>query len=111
MASTLNVSSLYYLKCGANLKMAHPGKDGWATLSWGAEVEADYDVSMLNDYEVISIPESKYVVFNSQKFLNENAANHGAAISSVWDASEKYRYAENGFEHNSDIAIPIYSSL
>ena len=90
--------------------MTYPSKNGWATLSWGAEVEIDYDVSILNDYEVISIPESKYVVFNTQKFLIGNGVDHGAVVNSVWDASKKYRYAENGFEHNSDNA-PVYECV
>jgi len=92
--------------CGAYLTMAYP-EGGYKCLSWGAEVESDYNISGLKDFEVFHIPESKYVVFSAPDF---SPSNHGETIKSTWDIAHLYPYVDYNLELNTDTA-PIYEDV
>jgi len=91
---------------GAYLTMAYP-EGGYKCLSWGAEVESDYAIDELNEFEIFHIPESKYVVFSAQEF---SPINHGETIKSTWDVAHSYPYNDYNLELNTDVA-PIYEDV
>jgi len=92
--------------CGAYLTMAFPA-GGYKCLSWGAEVEPDYDINNLKRFEIFHIPESKYVVFSAPDFSPQN---HGETIKSTWDIVHSYPYADYNLELNDNTA-PIYEDV
>jgi len=92
--------------CGAYLTMAFP-EGGYKCLSWGAEVEPDYDIDELKGFEVFRIPESKYVVFSAPNFSPQN---HGETIKSTWDIAHSYQYDAYNLDMNTDTA-PIYEDV
>jgi len=92
--------------CGAYLTMVYP-EGGYKCVSWGAEVEPDYDVSELKEFDIFHIPESKYVVFSSGEF---SPINHAEVIQSTWDIAHSYPYADYNLELNDDVA-PIYEDV
>jgi AraC-like DNA-binding protein len=64
-------------------------------LCFGAEVAEDYPVELLDGFEIIRIPQSKYVVFNYPRYPTEN---HGDAIYSTWHAQKDYDNATQGLK-------------
>lgn len=66
-------------------------------LCFGAEVEEDYPLELLSDFEIFRVPQSKYVVFNYPKYPIEN---HGDAIYSTWHAQKNYDIAAHGLKWN-----------
>ena len=64
-------------------------------LRFGAEVAEDYPAELLYEFEIIQIPQSKYVVFNYPKYPIEN---HGDAICSTWNAEKDYNIAAQGMK-------------
>lgn len=75
-------------------------------LSWGVEVEPDYDLSGLEGFEVIEVPETQFVVFHYPKYPVEA---HGEVVFSAWDAQAQYRPEALGYEWAYDQA-PFYET-
>lgn len=73
-------------------------------LCFGAEVEEDYPLELLSEFEIFRVPQSKYVVFNYPKYPIEN---HGDAIYSTWHAQKDYDIAAQGLEWNLK-KMPIF---
>ena len=64
-------------------------------LCFGAELRDDFSLELLNEFEIIYVPQSKYVVFNYPKYSIEN---HGDAIYSTWKAQKDYDIAAQGLK-------------
>ncbi|MDF2544084.1 MAG: DNA-binding protein AraC-type, partial [Herbinix sp.] len=75
-------------------------------LCFGAEVEDDYPLELLSEFEfeIFRVPQSKYVVFNYPKYPIEN---HGDAIYSTWYAQKDYDISAQGLEWNLE-KMPIF---
>lgn len=73
-------------------------------LCFGVEVEADYPLDLLSEFEIIHIPQSKYVVFNCPKYPIEN---HGDVIHSTWSAQKDYDIKAQGLKWDY-INAPIF---
>ena len=64
-------------------------------LSFGIEVEEDYPLNILHDFEIITIPQSMYIIFNCRM----NPGNkHDDVIKSAWSAQKDYDVASNGLK-------------
>ncbi|WOO35868.1 helix-turn-helix domain-containing protein [Anaerocolumna sp. AGMB13020] len=87
--------------CGAYF----PSKDN-SGLCFGAEVEGNYPIELLREFEIIHVPQSKYVVFNYPKYPIEN---HGDAIYSTWHAQKKYDYTAQGLQWNLK-KMPVFEN-
>ncbi|BCK01576.1 helix-turn-helix domain-containing protein [Anaerocolumna chitinilytica] len=75
-------------------------------LCFGAEVEEDYPLEFLSEFEVFRVPQSKYVVFNYPKYPIDN---HGDAIYSTWHAQKDYDIAAQGLKLNFK-KMPIFEN-
>jgi AraC-like DNA-binding protein len=75
-------------------------------LSFGIEVEENYPLKNLPGFEIIKIPESKYVVFNCK--IN-SCNNQHDAINSAWNAQKDYDVASNGLKWAFD-KIPYFEA-
>lgn len=53
----------------------------------GVEVSKDYDGEVPEGFDVIELPATKYLMFQSEPFEEENYCQ---AIEEVWDAMKKY---------------------
>ena len=73
-------------------------------LSFGVEVAADYPPDLLNGFEMVHVPQSKYIVFNYPKYPMEN---HGDAIYSTWNAQKNCDISEQGLKWAFD-KMPIF---
>ena len=87
--------------CGAYF----PSKDN-SGLCFGAEVEEDYPLDLLCEFEIIHVPQSKYVVFNYPKYPIEN---HGDAIYSTWHAQKNYDNTAQGLKWDLK-KMPIFEN-
>ncbi|MCL2722764.1 MAG: helix-turn-helix transcriptional regulator [Treponema sp.] len=76
-------------------------------LSFGIEVEENYPLELLNDFEIIKIPESRYVVFNCKINIGDN---HDDVIKSAWNAQKDYDLDSNGLKWAYD-KIPYFETL
>jgi predicted transcriptional regulator YdeE len=80
-----------------------PSNDN-SCLSFGAEVADDYPIELLKEYEIIRVPQSKYVVFNYPEYPIEN---HGDAIYSTWNAQKDYDIAAQDLKWNFN-EMPVF---
>ena len=62
-------------------------KTGTSTYVQGVEVETDYDGPVPEGFDVITLPEAEYLVFQGEPFLEEN---YCGAIEAVQAAADKY---------------------
>jgi len=76
-------------------------------LSFGIEVEEDYPLKLLSDFEIIKISESKYVVFNCK---TNSDSNYNDVINSAWNAQKDYDVTSNGLKWAYD-KIPYFETL
>ena len=75
-------------------------------LSFGVEVEENYPLDVLHDFEVINIPQSKYVVFNCKKNADNN---HDHVVKSTWSAQKDYDVTSHGLKWAFD-KIPYFEA-
>lgn len=75
-------------------------------LSFGIEIEENYPLNILHDFEIIKIPQSKYIVFNCK--IN-SGSNHDDVINSAWNAQKDYDVASNGLKWAFD-KIPYFET-
>ena len=61
----------------------------------GVEVEADYNGPIPEEFEIIDLPSSTYLLFRGEPFKDEDYA---VAINEIWDAEKKYNPEFIGFE-------------
>ena len=73
-------------------------------LCFGVEVEENYPLSLLSGFEIIHIPQSKYVVFNCPPYPIEN---HGDVVGSTWKEQKDYDIEAQGLQWAFDNA-PIF---
>ncbi len=78
---------------GAILTMEHENNQ----LCFGVELETDYPVELLKEFEIFYIPELPYVVFNCPPYAKEN---HGSVIHSIWEAQKAYQPERHQLEWN-----------
>ncbi len=78
-------------------------------LSFGVELEEDYHLDLLRDFEVFHIPGSKYIVFNCSEYSKYPAGKKGIAIDSAWNAQKDYDVAANGLKWAFD-KIPYFET-
>lgn len=78
--------------------------DDYSGLSFGVEVAEDYPLELLKGFEIIRVPQSKYVVFNYPRYPIEN---HGDAIYSTWHAQKDYDITALGLKWNLK-KMPIF---
>lgn len=62
-------------------------KPGTSKYVQGVEVATDYDGIVPGDFDVIELPEAKYLMFQGERFAEED---YEAAIDQVWEAEKKY---------------------
>ncbi len=62
-------------------------KPGTSIYVQGVEVPVDYDGEVPEGFDVIELPEAKYLMFQSEPFEEENYCQ---AIEEVWEAEKKY---------------------
>lgn len=70
-------------------------KSGTSIYVQGVEVPADYDGEIPDGFEVIELPECKYLMFQGEPFAEED---YGEAIEQVMGAIEKYNPSIIGYE-------------
>ena len=75
-------------------------------LSYGIEVEENYPLDILHDFEIINIPQSKFVVFNCKEYLGNN---YDAVVKSTWNAQKDYDIASHGLKWDFD-NIPYFEA-
>jgi len=75
-------------------------------LSFGVEVEENYPLDVLHDFEIINIPQSKYVVFNCKKNADNN---HDHVVKSTWSAQKDYDVTSHGLKWAFD-KIPYFEA-
>ena len=76
-------------------------------LSFGIEVEENCPLDILYDFEVINIPQSKYIVFNCE--IN-SCDNHDDVVKSAWNAQKDYDVTSNGLIWAFD-KIPYFETF
>jgi len=64
-------------------------------LSYGIEVEEDFPLDLLRDFEIINIPQCDYVVFNCKKNWGDK---HDDVVKSAWSAQKDYDLASHGLK-------------
>ena len=62
-------------------------KPGTSKYVQGVEVATDYDGIIPEDFDVIELPQAKYLMFQGERFAEED---YEAAIDQVWEAEKKY---------------------
>ena len=62
-------------------------KSGTSEYVQGVELPVDYNGMLLEGFDIIELPASKYLMFQGEPFLEEN---YGKAIEEVWGAIKKY---------------------
>ena len=75
-------------------------------LSFGVEVEEGYPVYNLRDFEIIKIPQAKYVVFNCKI---DSGGNRDDVYKSAWNAQKDYDVVSNGLKWAFD-KIPYFET-
>ena len=75
-------------------------------LSFGIEVEENYPLNDLHGFEIIDVPQSKYVVFNCK--INPDS-NHDDVINSAWNAQKDYDLVSNNLKWAYD-KIPYFET-
>lgn len=70
-------------------------KDGTSEYCQGIEVAEDYAGALPEGFDIIEMPECRYMVFHSEPFEDEN---FGEAIDTVWDAIKRYDPKLYGWE-------------
>jgi len=60
----------------------------------GVEVATDYDGVIPGDFDVIDLPQAKYLMFQGERFAEED---YEAAIDQVWEAEKKYDPSAIGY--------------
>lgn len=71
----------------------------------GVEVGMDYDGIVPEGFDVITLPASKYLMFQGEPFAEENFSE---AISAIWEAEKKYEPSVIGYhwdENNPRIQL------
>jgi AraC family transcriptional regulator len=72
---------------------------GTSTYVQGVEVAADYNGSVPQDFDVISLPPAQYLMFQGEPFREED---YSQAISEVWQAMDKYDPTVIGYEWDDE---------
>lgn len=62
-------------------------KPGTSKYVQGVEVATDYDGIVPEDFDVIELPQAKYLMFQGERFAEED---YEKAIDQVWEAEKKY---------------------
>ena len=62
-------------------------KPGTSKYVQGVEVATDYDGIIPEDFDIIELPQAKYLMFQGERFAEED---YEAAIDQVWEAEKKY---------------------
>ena len=75
-------------------------------LSYGIEVEENYPLDVLQNFEIINIPQSKYVVFNCKKNPD---GKHNDVVNSTWSTQKDYDVASHGLKWAFD-KIPYFEA-
>ncbi|HEX3077680.1 MAG TPA: AraC family transcriptional regulator [Lachnospiraceae bacterium] len=88
---------------GAYLTHRYLGRK-FDSLTLGAEVSEDYDVSHLNGFDVTYIPASSYVVFNTPPYACEEL---GSSVKATWNAFSEFDYTGHSLFRDMDHA-PIF---
>ena len=73
-------------------------KEGTSTYVQGVEVKTDYDGVIPDGFDVITLPQAEYLMFQGEPFCKENYCE---AIEAVQKAADKYNPAAIGYEWDS----------
>lgn len=66
----------------------------------GVEVASDYDGVIPEGFDVIALPESKYIMFQGEKFKEEDFEE---AIGNLWEAIKKYDPSIIGYKFTDEL--------
>ena len=75
-------------------------------LCYGFEVEENYPLDILRDFEIIKIPQSAYIVFNCKK---NSDSSFDDVVGSTWSAQKDYDVASFGLKWAFD-KIPYFEA-
>jgi AraC-like DNA-binding protein len=80
-------------------------------LSFGAELEEDYPLDLLQEFEVFHIPSSKFVVFNCSSYgiANYTEEKKDSIIESCWSAQKDYDVASRSLQWAFD-KVPYFET-
>ncbi|MDR2546116.1 MAG: AraC family transcriptional regulator [Lachnospiraceae bacterium] len=81
-----------------------PGYNDDSRVCFGVEVDENYPMELINEFEIYNIPQCKYIVFNCPSYPIEN---HGDVIYSTWYAQKDFDIEANGLKWAMDKA-PIF---
>lgn len=70
-------------------------KPGTSEYVQGVEVDLEYDGEIPEGFDVIELPESKYLMFQGEPFKEEE---YEQAISDIWESEKKYDPSFIGYE-------------
>jgi AraC-like DNA-binding protein len=79
-------------------------------LSFGVELEENYPLDSLQDFEILHIPSSQYMVFHHAKYGSaciELAEKQDSVMKSAWNAQKDYDIATDGLKWAFD-TIPYF---
>jgi len=74
-------------------------KDGTSEFVMGREIDDDYNGIVPEGFEIITIPESNYLLFNGEPF---EEVDYEEAIKEVWDAIDNYNFELVGYKWNNN---------
>lgn len=88
--------------CGEPVCMWLPKKyikDGTSRYVQGVEVESDFNGKIPDGFDIIELPESKYLMFQSEPFDDED---YEEVIRDVWESEKKYDTSVIGYVRDSE---------
>ncbi len=74
-------------------------KPGTSKYVQGVDVPADYDGVIPDDFDVIELPQTKYLMFQGEPFVEED---YEEAILQVWEAIKKYDPSVIGYSWDDE---------
>jgi hypothetical protein len=74
-------------------------KPGTSKYVQGVDVATDYDGVIPDDFDVIELPQAKYLMFQGEPFVEED---YEEAIEQVWEAIKKYNPSVIGYSWDNE---------
>lgn len=74
-------------------------KPGTSEYVQGVEVDSNYDGEIPEGFDVIELPESKYLMFQGEPFKEED---YEQAIGDIWESEKKYDPSFIGYEWDNE---------
>ena len=74
-------------------------KDGTSQYVQGVEVEMEFDGQIPDGFDIIELPEAKYLMFQGEPFKDED---YEEAIRDIWESEKKYDPSVIGYDWDNE---------